>query len=247
MSRPEDFSKRLTQSVNESKEAKLQRRQKEKQQKKEAQEARRLAGIAGRQYQKERKEELKQKNEKVLGLNEQLGLQQYMKALETNLGLKRKLRTWGPENGIIGHSLVYRKALRFLEVGTQTITIPSRRIGPRDFSSAHKVEWPVNWLRRTKDVLGVVLDHEGWGRIYNQTCAKGSNYHPNSTNPLTWLIQKGHQVGPLKPLNPVSSWNLYHDSMDPGTTEANSFNLNNQEGLDQFTQHLTDFFLGVKE
>lgn len=189
--------------------------------------------------------EIKQKNQRVLELNQQLGLRHYMESLETNLGLRRRLRTWGPENGIIAHSLVYRKALRYLEVGTQTYTVPMRRGSGRDVYSAHKAEGPIAWFRRTKDVLGVVLDHEGWARVYNQTCAKGSDYHPNSTDPLTWLIQKKHQVGPLKPHDPIS-WKPYYDSMDQGTTEANSFNLNTQEGLNQFTQHLTDFFLSVK-
>jgi len=217
--------------------------------------------------QKRINEEAKQKNRVVSKLDSQLPIVEYMEDLRVELGLKEAVKKWDPDHGKIAYSLVYHTGERKLWVSAQVKDIP-KADAPQG-SDTSSVTILNHELRQTQEVLGLVLDHKGLAEIYSQTCAKKSDYHPESTNPLAWLAHKHvEQPTPVRRkegtfdylLNPSSR--KFLGLPDPGFTppppqpplrdsmndvEGAFFDLTSEEGLENLAQHLISFYLRLND
>jgi len=196
-----------------------------------------------------RVEEIKQKNLTVLELEQQLPtIHTFMVGLKSKLVPKETVYRSGPHDGNIAYFLTYRKKRRKIHVSDHKTTKDFRR-------------------RKTQDVLGVVLNHEGWLRVYNQRCAKKSHHHPESTNPLSWLKVKQAEpyflsrTDPLYKITPLVP-PKYEDSLEKGcisflvqpdinrfkymASQASSLDIRQsspEKQLKQFGEKLVSFYL----
>jgi len=271
MSSPEDFRGRLKRALEEKNQQKAVLRKKKKKAKARRIEREKRDTAATIEKKKRIKEELGQRNQTALGLDNQLPIAEYMEGLKAGLALKKDVEKWGPDNGKIAYSLVYHTSRRKIHVSNHFQYSPPRQVGRGEFTNGYTIAVENFRSRKTQAVLGVVLDHKGSARVYNQTCAKRSLYHPKSINPLTWLSkpirpirrpkpspvfpqpefppaltgipQQSPGLIPLEPaVTPPHPYPLYSDSYNKGV----SFDLNSEKGLEKLTQNLIGFYLAQK-
>jgi|SRR3989344_2314727 len=126
-----------------------------------------------------RREVVGTRNQKVLELETELSVNDYLEALREEITPKSKIERWGPHNGEVGYALVYKRQKKNVSLG-QSITPSGKLYYPPTETYGKRV---------VENVLGVVMTHESKLVVLNSICADAPDMNKD-INPLTWNWKK---------------------------------------------------------
>jgi len=133
------------------------------------------------------KEELeeRQRNQAVLELDAQLPIRQYLETLRDKIVPEQEVKKWGPSKGGIAYTFVFNEEER--EIVIDTKCWPGGGRTPETYQSFKEI-------RKTYDVLGLVLESSGYAKLGIWQCAekgeKEGKYYPESENPWDFRRNK---------------------------------------------------------
>jgi len=214
MLNPEDFRRQLNQSLARKRQDDQATATKESGRKQRAKKTE-------NQLKTSREIEERQKNQVVLRLDSQLPIREYLNVLKNKIVPLEYIRRFGPNKGDLAYGFIYGGGIRKIVISSQTSSVSGRH-GIN--SHTHTVTESVT--RMARDVVGVILNHEGFIDFVRAECVvdlspiknhNGGLICPNSINPLRWSGKSFATV-----------------------------NINSEGGLQRFTQTLTDFYVGLK-
>jgi len=246
MLNPEDFRRQLDEALADKQKAdqreKVVCEAKQRQDTEEVQER-------VRQQQLETEVAERQKNQTVVELDSQLPIRQYLWVLKDLIAPNQPLMKWGPSQGIIAYTLVYKEEEKETPVDTyRTIDRQAQARNPRQDPHVILEAWEP---RTVRNILGVALNNFSEVKLCIRACAKNSKFNPESENPFDWLEEKdgrisrfgfdyGYGVGRDRTGLPLTK------KMLGWAIKDKDFLLSSIEGSKQFMQALTEFYVGLK-
>jgi hypothetical protein len=125
-----------------------------------------------------------------ISTNPYFAIPQYLEILRNRIAPKEEIKQWGSTNDIYAYSLIYRKGLKLIKVGSHgTGRYEGGSSGLGGTYPGHEVIKVEKGLRFVHSVLGVALKPEGGLVVLRKEDCANSPYYQKSTNPLNWGIQ----------------------------------------------------------
>ena len=176
----------------------------------------------------------KQINQAVLKLDLQLSIKEYLEALRDQIAPKQKINKWGPDDGKIAYALVYQVKLRKVETSFHIEFSGEPGLG---HGGSRDPVLDYGW-RRIKSVIGIQLNKYGDVSVEKNQCTNFSSFYDSDLNPFSW--KEYFNV----------SWsdngNYFRTIRSRKDSILGKYNITSPDGLQQFTQALTDFYVGLK-
>ena len=262
MLNPEDFRRQLDQALQEE----LKRREDKKNQIAEERRAAETIALSEARL-REKEKELEKKGEQnkeflensaVLEIVKQAQIVQRLEGLRQKVAPKQKIKKFGPEKGEVGYSLVCGAGLRRVRVGessTYNSGSYQRHVGVTGEGWTTSDQFG---LRIVRSVFGLKINHEGQVLIFSRECARARGYE-KEINPLLWERRYKYEYGWDQDESYRLNYMIYGrlpqcNAPLPryGVTKKTEIevpveiNIASEEGVQQFTQALTDFYVGLK-
>ncbi len=224
-----------------------------------------------------RKKEIEQRNQHTFELASQFPVKEYLEILRDKIAPKQKVNEFGPMEGLIAYSLIYGKGFKTITVGyrgTGEYEGGSSGLGG-SHTPRRQIMLPIEEAQRVFYVLGVVLKPEKGMAVLRDE--KRANINPlrwgiNFESPqymsfsnnwsYFWQHRYDDLPGDTRPKEvreaerqqkQQEDWEVerrhreQRDLLQESYTPDGGFRVNTPEGVQQFAQALTDFYVRVRK
>ena len=206
------------------------------------------------------------RNRVVVELNSRLPIKKYLETLRKRTDPAEELKQWGPEEGKIAYSLTYNRqknkkihVANKKELKEKWVTHKMRHQGGgRTDSFEYDVRREESFIQTTpiyrrvnvSSVLFVILDERGSVSVGRKNLLEA----PTTLESIRGLLGnsldriEGRTKKPSSGLYLTDQYVGYARSPDPTSwnQQPTIDNINDPEGMSQFIQALTDFYVGIK-